>query len=298
MNGKKPGKVKPFMTYGAAMLAILMWAVNMPATRLIVQYYGFGSLALFRFLVGAVCLVIVAAFQKSKLPSKKDLPLFIIAGFIGIFAFTIFLNIGALYVVSGIASFVINSSPVWTLILAGIFLKERVKPACWIGIMISFAGLMGIMIAQTAEFSLNIGIFLLFFASVSLAIYNVLQRKLYLKYTFFEATTYTIVAGSVFFLIFIPDLIRDWSAGFPMYTHIIVILMGIFPAAASYLAWGYALATAEKTPHVTAFLYLTPFLSTLIAFLWLGETFSVWSLLGGAVIVGGMILTNTLGKSK
>lgn len=293
---KKP---KAWLTYVAVMISVILWAANLPATRYIMQYYSFGSLALFRFVVAAVCLGAVAAKRKTALPKKKDMPMFVFSGFVGVFLFTIFLNIGALRVVAGVSSFLINSSPVYALIFAYFLLGEKVKPACWIGILISLAGLIGVMIAQTAEFSLDIGIFLLVLAGISYGLYSVLQRFLFKRdYAFFEVVTFSLIAGTVFFVIFIPDLIHSWRSGLPFHTHLVVILMGVLPAAVANLTWGYALATAEKTAHVTAFLYLTPFLAALIGFLWLGETFSVWSLLGGIVIVGGMILTNTLGKSK
>jgi len=287
-----------WLTYAAAMISVVLWAANLPATRFIMQYYSFGSLALFRFVVAALFLAAIAAKRNTPLPKKKDLPLIFLTGIAGVFLFTIFLNIGASMVVSGIASFIINSSPIFALLFTLILTKERMNKWCWIGVLVSFAGLMAVMIVQTAEFSFNIGLVLLLIAGTVYGLYHVLSRILFKSYTFFQATIFSLIAGTIFFFIFTPDLIRDWQSGFPFYIHIIVVVMGILPAAVANLSWGYALSTAEKTAHVTAFLYLTPFLATLIGFLWMGETFSLWALLGGAVIVGGMILTNTLGKSK
>ena len=281
------------------MVSVICWAANMPATRFIMQFYGFGSLALFRFAVAAMLLCAIAAVRRTKLPKIKDIPKFAVAGLFGIFLFTTFVNIGATFVYAGIASFIVNSSPVFTLIMAWVILKEKVKPACWIGILISFCGLIGVMLAQAAEFSFNIGLLLLLIPSISNGVYTVVQRKLYKSYSFFEATTFSLIAGTVFFLFFIPDLARDLtSEAIPWQMHIFAFILGVFPAAVAFLTWGYALAKVEKTAHITAFMYLIPFIATLIGFLWMGETLSFWTFLGGAVIIGGMILTNTLGKSK
>lgn len=289
-------KTKQILIFSAAMISCLLWAANLPATRFVLQYYSPGSLAFFRFAVASVCLGAIAAARKTPLPKKKDLPMFAISGIVGVFLFTIFLNTGARQVYSGIASFIINTSPVFALLFARLLLKETVKPACWIGIMISFAGLIGMMLSQIAEFSLNIGIFLLLLGAISYSFYTVTQRSILRKYSFFQGTTYAMIIGTVGFFIFLPDLIHDWTSGLPWYTHFIVVIMGILPAAVANLTWGYALSKAEKTAHVTVCLYATPFLAALLGFVWLGETFPIWSLVGGVVIIGGMVFTNTIGK--
>jgi len=74
--------------------------------------------------------------------------------------------------------------------------------------------------------------------------------------------------------------------------NLLVIFMGVFPAAVAYLAWSYALSKAIKTAHVTVFSYLIPFISALIAYFWLREVLSVYVLIGGIVIIAGMLLTN------
>ncbi|MCL2392703.1 MAG: DMT family transporter [Oscillospiraceae bacterium] len=296
MDNTKTKKTRQIIILAAAMCSSVLWAANLPATRFILQFYSPYSLALFRFFVASVCLGIFAAAKKTPLPKKKDIPMLAVAGIIGVFLFTIFLNTGARTVYSGIASFIVNTSPVFVLIFARILLKETVKPACKIGILISFAGLVGMMVSQATEFSFNIGIFLLLLAAICYSLYTVISRGLLKTYTVFEVLTFSMILGTIGFVMFTPDLIRDFSGGFPWYTHLIVVIMGILPGALANLTWLYALSKAEKTAHVTVFLYLTPFLAALLGFLWLGETLSVWAFLGGAVIIGGMVITNTLGK--
>ena len=281
-----------------AMFAVLMWALNYPAIRYVLPYYSPGSIAILRIFISSIFLIVVAAIKKIRLPEKKHLPRIVLCGFIGIFLFNVFLNVGASYVASGVGSFIINSSPVFTLIMSRFILKEVVRPACWFGIIISFCGLMTVMMSQVAGFSINVGVLILLLAAFSTSGYNVILRSLLKTYTAFEATTYAVVSSTVFFLVFIPDAVRDISANPPMIASFFIVQMGIFPAGLAYLAWGFALAKAEKTAHATVFLYLTPFIAAIIGYLWLRESIYLLSMVGGAVIIGGMVLTNTLGKSK
>ena len=281
-----------------AMVSVVSWAVNYPATRYVLPYYSPFSIAMMRFFLSSIILISIAVVKKTRLPDKKDLPMIAFCGFCGLFLFTILLNVGVTYVVSGVGSFIINSTPIFTLILSRLFLKETVKPACWVGVLLSFCGLASVMASQMVGFSLNIGVFLLLLGAIAQSSYNVVQRGLLRTYTFFEAVLYSIVPATVLFLLFIPNVVSDLRSGPPLDASLILILIGIFPGAVAYLSWGYALSKTDKTAHVTVFLYLIPFIAALIGFLWLGETMTIWAFIGGIVIVAGMILTNTLGKSR
>ena len=61
------------------------------------------------------------------------------------------------------------------------------------------------------------------------------------------------------------------------------------------MTWDYALSRAPAS-QVTSFLYDSPVLATLIAFLWLGEVPGVLALVGGGIALTGVIIVNTLGR--
>jgi drug/metabolite transporter (DMT)-like permease len=279
-----------------ALIAVTSWAANYPATRYLLEYHSAGSLMLLRFFIASVIFIVVAVLKKTRLPKKKDMHTFILGGFVGVFVFSLFLNLGAAHVPSGVGSFIINSSPVFVIILSRIVLKEVVKPICWIGVFVSFCGLMAVMVSQTTGLTLNIGVFYLLVTALATSVYNVIQRGLLKKYSVLEVTTFSVVPATICMLIFVPDVVREMP-GTTQTSILILLFASVFPAAIAYLAWAYALSKAEKTTHVTVFLYLTPFIATLLGYLFLQETISIWSFFGGVVIIAGMVLTNTLGKS-
>ena len=278
-----------------ATISILMWSTNFPMTRYLLEIYSAESIALLRSIGAVVTLCVLGAVKRIRLPKPKDIYMFAICGISGIFLFLIFQTMGARYVVSGVGSFIINTSPVFTLILATLLLKEHVKPICWAGVAISFAGLATIMINQTTEFSFNIGVFLLLLAAFVTSIFNISQRRLLKTYTFLEVATYAVIAATICMAIFIPTVVRELP-GSTLGANIMLVYLGVLPGALAHVSWTYALSKAEKTTHVTVFLYLTPFVTTVIGYLWLDEVFSLLSFFGGVVIIAGMVITNTLGK--
>ena len=275
----------------AALITVFLWASAFPGVRYILNYYSAQSVMLLRFLVASVVLFVILRVKNARLPAKKDIPMFALAGFVGIFLYMLLFNIGVAMVPSGVSSFLISSAPVYTTLLSVVILKERPGMRCWLGIFISLCGLGLITASQMRGFALNMGVVLLVGASVSTSLYFILQRKLMRDYTPLEATAYPIFFGTLFMLIFLPGAVRDMP-GVPVSANLLMVYLGVFPAAISYLSWGYALSKAKSTAGVMMFLYLVPFVATLLAFVWLGETFSIFAFLGGVVIIGGMVVSN------
>jgi len=276
------------LPYAAAAATVLLWSSSFPAVRYAMQYYSPEALMIFRFLVATAVLLAYCAIKKTPLPSTKDLPLFIASGFVGLFLYMWAFNTGTALVLSGISSFIIASAPAVTLVLSVFLLKEKAGAKLWSGVAVSFLGIVIIGITQVSHMQLNIGVVLLLSAAVSTSFHNIIQRRILRKYTALQATTYAVAFGTLFMCIFLPDLVREFPAA-PMRANAIVVYLGVFPAALAYFFWGYALSKARKTVYVTNFLYLTPFLASVMAFFWLGETMPLLAFVGGVIVVAGMV---------
>ena len=285
------------LSYSMALLTVLIWSSAFAASRYALVYYGPMSLMLMRFVLATATLIVIGIIKKIRLPRKQDLLKFLGGGFVGVFLYMFFFNLGAVTVVAGVASFIVASAPVYTLILSRILLKEVVTPLCWIGVAVSFCGLIIIMVSQVTEFAFSFGIILILGSALSTGVHNIIQRGFLKYYTALEATTYTIIGATVFMLVFTPGMIAELP-GKPLHVNLIVAYLGIIPAALGYLCWGFALSKAVNTTNVAVFLYLIPFSASLLAFVWLGETFSLLTFFGGVIIIAGMFLSNFIGQTR
>ncbi|MCL2606193.1 MAG: DMT family transporter [Coriobacteriia bacterium] len=280
----------------AALITVFLWASAFPATKYLLDYYSSTSIMTLRFLIASLTIIAVIAIKKTKLPDKKDIPLFVLSGFLGIFLYSWLFITGVNTVPSGVSSFLVASAPVFATLFSIAILKERVKLLSWAGIAISFCGLIVVTASQMSGFVMNVGVLLLVGASISISLYTITQRQLTKKYTPFEAAAYSVLFGTVFTLIFLPDLIREMP-NVPLAINIIPVYLGIFPAAIAYLSWSYALSKAKNTAHVTMFLYLVPFIATVLALLWLGEGIALSAFVGGVVIILGMLISSSTKQS-
>ncbi len=277
--------------YLSAIGTILFWGSAFPVVRFALGGYSPTSLMLLRYFIGSVILLMFNVLKKSRLPELKDLPLITLSGFLGIFCYTYLFNTASINVSSGVSSFIISSAPIFTLILSLYILKEKPTKNNVIGLSVSFFGLLAISISELFTSNFTTEVLFLICCAILTSIYNILQRKILAKYTALEGVTYTIVAATIFMLIFTPELIQNIKSA-PPETTLAIVYLGVFPAAAAYYLWNLALSLTDNTSKVTVFLYGTPFVSIIIAFLWLGEVISFSSLFGGLLIIVGMYYTN------
>ena len=277
-------------------ITILLWASSFAAVRASLQAFTPGHIALFRFLIASILLAVSALVTHTKLPALKDIPVIFLLGFLGVFAFHTAQNYGQVTVTAGSAGMIISSVPIFTAILATIFLGEKLKLWGWLSIFISFLGVSLIAFGEREGVKFDFGVIFLLLAAIVAAIYFVLQKPYLIRYTALQLVTYMIWAGTLLLLVFTPGLIEE-VANAPIEATIATIYLGIFPSAVAYVTWSYALSRAP-TSIVASFLYLQPVFAVIIAWIWLNEIPALISMIGGVVTILGVFLVNKYGLSS
>ena len=280
----------------ALSICLVLWASAFAGIRLGLRGFGPGQLALLRFLIASASLLVYALITRLPLPSARDLPMMFLMGFLGFTVYHVGLNAGEVVVPAGAASFIIASVPVFSTLLAVAFLRERLAFLGWAGAFVSFLGVALISVGTGTGLKFEPAALFIVLAAIGESIYFVVQKPFLSRYTGLQLTTYTIWTGTVFMLVYLPGLIRQMGAA-PVASTLAVAYLGIFPAAIGYVLWSFALSRADVS-RVTSTLNLSPILSLAIAFLALGEVPSPLSVIGGFITVAGVILLNTLGKTR
>lgn len=124
-----------------------------------------------------------------------------------------------------------------------------------------------------------------------LSFYNLLQRKLTKSYASLQTATYSIWGGTILLIIFLPASVNQAITAPPI-QWLYVLILGVFSSAIAYVAWTKALSLAEKTSQVSNYMFLTPFLTSLLGFVIAGEIPEQSTVMGGTIILAGVFLFN------
>ena len=280
----------------AVAVTVVSWGSAFPLIRVGMRGLGALELAAARFAVASALALLWLAIRRPPSPTRADAGRFLVCGLIGISAYNGLLNQGERTVSAGAAAFIVNVAPILTAVLATVFLRERFSAWGWGGALTSFAGVGLIALGQPGGVAFGGGASLVAGAALCTAIYFVLQRPLVPRYGALACTAYTLLAGALFLLPFLPGALPQLAAPGGAQAAAAVVALGVFPAAIGYAAWTYALGRFGAA-RAANFLYLVPPLAALFGFAAIGESLSALTLVGGAIAILGVVIVNSLGRS-
>ena len=281
-------------TYVAVAITVVTWGSAFAGIRAGLAAYSPAHLALLRFSVASLALAAYAAATRMPLPKARDLPLVALLGFVGLTLYNLALNYGELTVTAATASLLIATTPVWMALLATLLYRERLRLLGWLGIGLAFVGVAIIALGGGQGVRLETRALAILAAALASCAYSLGQKRLLVRYNALQCTAWAIWAGTLFLLPFASGLPSQITHA-PLEATLAVVYLGVVPAALGYVMWAYVLA---RLPAAAAgsFLYLVPATATLIAWLWLGEAPAAVTLLGGALVMGGVIVVNRWGR--
>lgn len=285
---------------GLLMVAVL-WGGNFTALKHLLDALEPIDIVVIRC-VGAALFygLFLIATGKPVIPvGAPDARRMVFIGVLGISVMSVAMAFGLTQLNAGLASLLVTSNPVFTAIISRIVLGEQLTSRKVTGILIAFAGFLlvlqfGASGGARLESNQVRAVLIVLCAPLAWAFYTVLSKPLLVQYPPKYVASYTTMAGGA---VFVPFLVLDA----PMRSRIgelgmidwfAVIYVSLLAIVVAYLLWywGLRVLTASQTSVYT---YLVPVFGVLASWMVLGEAPAIFALVGGAVIVLGVVLTNT-----
>lgn len=277
--------LKPLL---AALLAVLLWAFAFPASKAVLPYFSVEQVVGLRYLVACSFYGLLFAAGYFPLPKWDDVPLIVVLGVLGVTVYQLLFVYGVGQVAAGTAALLIATIPVFSCVLARVFLHEKLSKTAYGGISLSLLGVAMITLGRVADGSTNelFGYLMLLIAVLSISVYFVFQKPFFVQYSPLSMTSYTCLAGTIPLLYFLPQSV-EVALRAPGIALLHIAAMGVFSSGVGFLLWFYALS---KLPAgtVTSFLFLQPVFVTIMAWLWLHEIPPLQAFIGGAVTLLGV----------
>lgn len=302
------------LAYLSAAFIIVLWGITFASTRVLLGSFSAFEIQVIRFALAWVALKVMSPRKE-----RADVPegYFRAMGLTGVFVYQLLENCAISYTNASNVAILVSFAPVLTAVLARIVSRDRsLTPAFLIGTALASVGVGLVALSGVVKLRLHpAGDVMAFLAMVSWGVYSILLDRvnakgcspiLAIRKTFFWALVWMVplmLVGSTDFgakllngsFAFDVSFTAENAARFSSFRNLLHLgFLGFFASAFCFAGWNYACAKLGVV-KATVGLYFVPVVGVVFAALVLGERLTSLSILGGAVIVLGVILSR---KSK
>ncbi len=272
----------------ALLTANIIYAASFPIAKTAMEYVGDSSFVMFR-VIGAVMLFWLSAslFVREK-TEKKDFPRLMLLAIFGV-ALNQSLFLKGLHLTSPInAAIMMVTSPILVLIIASIIIKDKITMRKLAGILIGFSGAVFLAwsnLSGNNKESSFLGDLFVFINALSWGLYLVLVKPLMQKYHTVTILKWTFLFGLPLVMpAGIMDLDNTHWAEVPAHIYWYMAAVVVLTTFVAYLLNTYALKELSASV-VSAYIYLQPVLTAIIAILIFQNDTLTWEKAGSALMI-------------
>ncbi|HUM98382.1 MAG TPA: DMT family transporter [Chitinophagaceae bacterium] len=284
---------------GFAVLACLIWSGNFIIARGVINNIPPVTLSFYRWLTAAIFILPLAwKYLKNDFKIAFNNPwIILLASVTGISLFNTFIYIAGHYTTAiNLALLGTCTSPVISVLLARIFLNEKITSLRLIGMLVCIAGILFLLGKGDFEnlkyFRFTKGDWWVLAAAFAFAVYNISVRK---KDKAMKPTGFLFITFLLGTLILLPFYIIEWQhqGGFELNLQNIsaILFLGLGASVICFLIW-------NKSIHILGagrtalFGNLIPVFSSIEAVLFLNEKITSVHLISFILVIAGLIIAN------
>ncbi|PRY03139.1 drug/metabolite transporter (DMT)-like permease [Pontibacter ummariensis] len=282
----------------------LFWGMNFHLARYCVQHLPPGIVGSVRFIIASLLLIpMFLIWERPTWGSLwRHMPAMAAVGVLGVFGYN-YLFFKAMQTTSPTnASLLLALNPLVTLLLSMVWLKTKVRPLQWLGVMLGMGGVLLIISKGNpralADLQVNTGDLLLLLVALSFAFANVVVRRYLHDAASLAVSAVSTVVGTLLLLIVTVsehDPVASLTVTpYPVWLALVAMTMG--GSVLGYIVWNYSVAKVGPD-KAALFTNLAPLYTALIS-VSMGQAVEQLQLLGGAFIISGIVLATVKTPTK
>jgi len=273
-------------------MAVAFWGISYVWMKIVFEYYPPITTMFLRLSISSALMYGLFRKKRQHIDCKDYLSFFILS-FFSPFCYFIGESFGLMHVSPTVAAVIIATIPVFTPILGFIAFNERLSLINIAGFVVSFTGVMVMVLDAELKFSASpLGVGLLFFAVLSALINIIFLKRLTIKYSSFTIISVQNLLGALLFLPFF--LIFDFG-------HFITVrpsaeaigsllALAVFASTLAFMFYTSGVR-AIGIARTSIFTNLIPVITAITSFLILKEAIEHGKLLGMVIVISGLLMT-------
>jgi drug/metabolite transporter (DMT)-like permease len=292
------------VVYIKLFLTALFWGGTFIAGRQVARDLGPFSIAFLRFAMASLLLLSLTRIKEGRFPrvDLRQALLVILLGLTGVFAYNSLFFKGLSLIEAGRAALIVATCPAFIAIASALFLRERLALIQAIGIPLSILGAVVVIAKgdrrQIVAGGVGLGELCILGCVLNWAAYSLLGKVALRRLSPLASVSYSSLAGAIAlaFPAFYEGLTRtihhasllDWTS--IAYLAVCGTVLGF--------VWFYEGVKLIGTTRAGLFINFVPISAVILAFFMLREPIT-WSLvLGAALVLSGVYLTNRVVRRR
>jgi drug/metabolite transporter (DMT)-like permease len=278
--------------YFKLVLVSLFWGGTFISTRIAAQSFGPFTGAGIRYSIALVFFLPLALKQNRRLfrIDKKQLPILLLLGFSGIFAYNFFFFKGLKTIPASRGALLVALNPIFVLLMSALIYRERITFTRLAGIFISLAGVIFVISrGRVTELlsGLETGDLFMLGCPLTWAVYTLAGKPALKHSTPLQASAWASMSGLCMLLIF--SLGESFPVMVPAKVWVALAYLGIIGTVIAFV-WYYDGIRAIGPMRTSIFTNLVPVFAVMLSVIILKEKVSWYTWFGGALVIGGVIL--------
>lgn len=285
------------LVYLGLLYVVVAWALNTVLVKYAVTRFNPLAFTGIRFLAMTPLSFLLARLMGERVHiEKRDFPLLIACGACGYGVYQYLWVIGLAHTTAFASALLATLAPMITLAIVSFGGTERVRSGRWLGAGIALFGVAIFEGAFAGRVTFAIGDALTLASAAVFAMFNVLTARLLDRYTPVALVAIAMTAGTIMILPgAVPSLLaQHWNAVTPLDWAVLGYSI-VFPIVLTFPVWSYGISQLGAG-RTSLFQFGVPVLTGVLSVLMLHNHFEPHQLLGAAVCIAGMAISQLLGS--
>lgn len=284
--------------YFSVILAMIFWGFTFVAFKVAIESFRPITVVFFRLFVSIFFLFGFAIlFRRLGRIRKQDQKWFWLMALFEPFFYFLGEAYGLTLVTATVGAVIISTIPLIVPFAAYYFYRERLTLMNRIGLVISFGGVLMVILTKSKGISADSkGILLLFVAVISAVGYTMMVKKLVHNYNPITIAAYQSFYGLLMFipLFLIMELPLPELQYLPTSSLLAVVYLGVFGSGICFIL--FAIGVRELgAAKANIFVNLVPVVAAILSFFLLKEPMPVLKILGISVAIMGLLMSQVSG---